>query len=577
MFCVLAAIGALAAAGSSLEDPEAPVRAPSPPRGSAPLDGKTLTIAFSRRPRSLDPAFATDRTSAILLLNMMDPLVRLGARLQPVPSLVRRWEYSDDGRTIRFALNRDGRWRNGEPVTADDIEFSWKRVLSPELDSPLAEQLFAIEGASAYHACVRLCSELEDAVGVRALGRYAFEVKLAFAQPWFVAGMSRPAFLPVSRSAVERYGEDWDEPGTIVTDGAFALAGLTDTGVSLVKNPTWRAAATVALARVEGVFVPDAVARVQAFDEGRVQALDGGRLPETDLLALAERREYEAYPSLQTWQFAFNLTTISDVHQRRAMAAAINRKRIIDNVIQHGETPADRFVTDGLDPVGRTAPPSPWMPEDGDLDAAREELALAETPKEEITLLYVDSPGNRDAALALRDAWNALGIETTLRSSSRDTYMDFRGPLGEESVDVYQLERAAHGSRRRACPGRVDLRFAAKQDDLLQRRLRPSDRARPAGARSGGPNRPLHRGRPRALGDERTDAGHPAAVADLHQSRSAVAPEHVRDRPVGTHRPGRGAYQLTDRGIGASKKGKSAPSMWPDAGVHSPIDRKRRI
>ncbi len=439
MFCVLAAIGALAAAGSSLEDPETPVRAPSPPRGSAPLDGETLTMAFSRRPRSLDPAFATDRTSAILLLNVMDPLVRLGARLQPVPSLVRRWEYSDDGRTIRFALNRDGRWRNGEPVTADDIEFSWKRVLSPELDSPLADQLFPIEGAAAYHACVRLCSELEDAVGVKALGRYAFEVKLAFPQAWFVSGMSRPAFLPVSRSAFARYGEDWDEPGTIVTDGAFALAGLTDTGVSLVKNPTWRAAATVALARVEGIFVPDAVARVQAFDEGRVQALDGGRLPETDLLALAERREYEAYPSLQTWQVAFNLTTISDVHQRRAMAAAINRRRIIDNVIQHGETPADSFVTDGLDPVGRTAPPSPWMPEDGDLDAAREELALAEAPKEEITLLYVDSPGNRDAALALRDAWNALGIETTLRSSSRDTYMDFRGPLGEDSVDVYQL------------------------------------------------------------------------------------------------------------------------------------------
>ncbi len=187
------------------------------------------------------------------------------------------------------------------------------------------------------------------------------------------------------------------------------------TGVSLVKNPTWRAAATVALARVEGVFVPDAVARVQAFDEGRVLALDGAPLPETDLLALAERREYEVYPSLQTWQVAFNLTTIGDVHQRRAMAAAINRRRLIDNVIQHGETPAERFVTDGLDAVGRTAPASPWLPEDGDVDAAKAELAEAETVKKAITLLYVDAPGNRDAALALRDAWNALGLETTVR------------------------------------------------------------------------------------------------------------------------------------------------------------------
>jgi oligopeptide transport system substrate-binding protein len=440
MFCVLAAIGALAAAGSSLEDPESPVRAPEPPRGSTPLDGETLTMAFARRPRSLDPAFATDRTSANLLLNVMDPLVRLGARLQPVPALVRRWEYLDDGLTIRFTLRQDGRWRNGEPVTADDVVFAWKRVLSPELGSPLAEELFAIEGAAAYHACVRLCTELEDAVGVRTLGRYVFEVRLAFPQPWFVASVSRPAFLPVSRSAVARYGDDWAEPGVIVTDGAFVLAGLTDDGVSLVKNPTWRAAATVDLARVEGFFVPDAVARVQAFDEGRVQALDGAPLPETDLPALAERREFEAYPSLQAWQVALNLTTITDVHQRRAMAAAINRRRVVENLTQRGETPAVRFVTDGLDAAGRTAPPSPWLPEDGDMDAAKAELAEAETVKKEITLLYMDAPGNRDVALALRDAWNSLGLETTVRSGARDTYMDFRGPLGENSVDVYQLD-----------------------------------------------------------------------------------------------------------------------------------------
>ncbi len=440
MFCVLVAVGGLAAAGSSLEDPESPVRAPTPPRGSTPVDGETLTMAFARRPRSLDPAFATDRTSANLLLNIMDPLVRLDARLQPVPGLIRRWEYLDGGLTIRFNLSRDGRWRNGEPVTADDVEFAWKRVLSPELDSPLAEELFAIDGAAAYHACVRLCTELEDAVGIRTLGQYSFEVRLAFAQPWFVASLTSPAFLPVSRSAVARYGGEWAEPGTIVTDGAFALAGLTDTGVSLVKNPTWRAAATVALARVEGVFVPDAVARVQAFDEGRVQALDGAPLPETDLLALAERREFEAYPSLQTWQVALNLTTITDVHQRRAMAAAINRRRVVDNVTQKLETPADRFVTDGLDATGRTAPASPWMPEGGDVDAAKAELAEAATVKKAITLLYVDAAGNREVALALRDAWKGLGIETTVRSGARDTYMDFRGPLGENSVDVFQLD-----------------------------------------------------------------------------------------------------------------------------------------
>lgn len=440
MFCVLAGIGALAAAGSGLEDTETPQRAPQPAKGTDRLEGDTLTMAFARRPRSLDPAFATDRTSANLLFNIMDPLVRLGPSLEPTPGLARRWTISPDGLRIRFFLRPEARWRNGGQVTADDVVFAWKRVLSPELGSPLAEQLFAIEGAAAYHRCTTGCSALADAVGVKARGRYSFVVRLAFPQPWFVASLVRPAFLPVSRDAVLRFGDDWTNPGQIVTDGPFALAGLTETGVSLVKSPDWRAAATVDLVRVEGLFIPDGAARVQAFDEGRVRALDGSPLPGNDLLALEERREFESYPSLETWQVAFNLAAISDVHQRRAMAATVNTPRLVENVTQGGELPATRFVPAGLDSVGRTAPPSPWLAVEGDLDAARAELAEAENVKRKITLLYVDAPGNGDIALALRDAWNGLGIETTVRSTPRADYMDFRGPLGEDSVDVYQLE-----------------------------------------------------------------------------------------------------------------------------------------
>jgi oligopeptide transport system substrate-binding protein len=440
MFCVLAGVGGLAAAGSGLEDSETPLRAPQPPKGTSEVDGDTLTLAFARKPRSLDPAFATDRTSATLVLNLMDPLVRLGPQLDPAPGLARRWKVSSDGLRIRFFLRPEARWRNGQQVTADDVVFAWKRVLSPQLDSPLAEELFAIRGAAAYHRCVGGCTELANAVGLETRGRYSFVVRLAFPQPWFVASVARPAFLPVPRAAVIRNGDTWTEPGKILTDGAFALAGLTDTGVSLVKNPSWRAAATVDLARVEGLFIPDGVARVQAFDEGRVRALDGSALPSNDLLALEERREFETYPSLEAWQFAFNLEAIPDVHQRRAMAAAVNRRRLVDNVTQGGEVPATRFVPEGLESVGRTAGESPWLPDGGDLDAAKAELALADGVKDEIALLHVDAPGNRGVARALADAWGRLGIKTTVRSSPPSDYMNFRGRLGPDSVDVYQLD-----------------------------------------------------------------------------------------------------------------------------------------
>ena len=75
---------------------DAAARAPAA-EGHGRVDGDTLTLAFARRPRSLDPAFATDRTSANLVLNLMDPLVRLGPQLDPAPGLARRWKVSSDG------------------------------------------------------------------------------------------------------------------------------------------------------------------------------------------------------------------------------------------------------------------------------------------------------------------------------------------------------------------------------------------------------------------------------------------------------------------------------------------------
>ena len=349
--------------------------------------------------------------------------------------------------------------------------------------------------------------------------------------------MSRPAFLPVSRQRGRcATASDWDEPGTIVTDGRVRprradrhrrLARQEpDAGAPRPRSrlPAWRASSSRTRSR-----------GCRRSTRGASQALDGAAASR-DGSARARRaprvRGVSEPPDLAVRvQLDHDLGRPSAPRDGGARSTA---KRIIDNVIQHGETPADRFVTDGLDPVGRTAPPSPWMPEDGDLDAAREELDVAETPKERdhaplrrlrrgtaTRRSRCATPGTRSAST------------TTLRSSPRDTYMDFRGPLGEESVDVYQLNVPLTVPDAGPALDVWTLRVAAEQDELLQRRLRPSDRAGAAGARSGGPNRPLHRGRPRALGDERADAGHPAPVADLHRtSKSLSLPEHVRDRPA---------------------------------------------
>jgi oligopeptide transport system substrate-binding protein len=436
---VLGAAGALAAAGSGLEDTRGPGAAERAP-GARPdaRAGTTLRIAWATPPGSLDPALASDHTALNVVRALGDPLVELGQDLAPAPGLAGRWEVSRDGRRVTFHLRADGRWTNGAPVTAGDFSYSWRRVLDPALESPHAPLLFGIRGAKAYNRCVGAdCRRLVREVGVEAPDDRTLVVTLAAPRPWFLAEVAHPAFLPVHRPTVERHGRRWTGPRRIVTSGPFTLAELGRDSFTLVRSGSWRESHRVALERVDGRVIPDGNARVLAFDGGQVQALDGTGLPGTELPALRERREYEAYPALASYLYAFNLSSITDVHQRRAMALAVDRSALAENVLQREVVPATAFIP-SAPWLADEAEPSPWLPPGGDLERARGELERAGRVERELTLLHVDEPRERELAAAVAAAWQELGIETEIRSRPRDRYLEFAGPLGRDSVDVYQ-------------------------------------------------------------------------------------------------------------------------------------------
>ncbi|HJR94336.1 MAG TPA: ABC transporter substrate-binding protein, partial [Gaiellaceae bacterium] len=139
-------------------------------------DDGVITINWSSEPPSLDPGLATDTTSSNVLLNIMDPLVKLeGENLTPTPSLAESWTV--DGTTVTFKLRSDGRWTTGDPVTAQDFEYSWKRTLSPELAADYAYQFSGIVGADEYNACKQNCDAMREKVGVTAVDNRTLRVE----------------------------------------------------------------------------------------------------------------------------------------------------------------------------------------------------------------------------------------------------------------------------------------------------------------------------------------------------------------------------------------------------------------
>ena len=404
-----------------------------------PAAEQVITIGWGAEPPSLDPGLATDTTSANVILNIMDPLVVLDENLEPQPNLAESWEVSEDGTTVTYTLRQDGAWTNGDPVTAADFEYSWKRTLSPALAADYAYQLYGIVGAQEYNACEQNCEALADEVGVTAVDDYTLEVQLTGPQPWFVGQSAHHSFLAVHQATVDEHGEQWTEPGNIVTNGAFQLeAWEHEATIDLVKWDEWRNADEVDLTRVNGRIIVDGTTRVQAFEAGEVDALDGAGLPPEEIERLKSEPYYEQYPALGTYYYGFNTANIGE-EQRKAMSLAINRKIITDEIDRTGRSQATGMTPEGVKGFEVINPNSPWLPAEGDMTQAQELMSQAADAKTNINLFHNDSPGHKEIAVAVQSMWSELGIETTIKAQEWAQYLEFLGPPPNKAVDVYRL------------------------------------------------------------------------------------------------------------------------------------------
>ena len=406
--------------------------------GSGVID-QVINVNWGAEPPSLDPGLATDTTSGDVITNIMDPLVKLDKDLEPIPNLAKSWTVSDDGTTVTFKLRDDGRWTNGDPVTAQDFEWSWKRTISPELAADYAYQFFGIVGAAEYNACKENCDALRDKVGVKALDDHTLQVELTSQQPWFVQQVAHQSFLAVHRATVEKFGRKWTDPANIVSDGPFKLARWAhDSRLDLVKWDGWRNADQVKLQRINGSMITEGTTALRAFEAGELDT-SGQGLPPVDLPRLKETPEYSQYPGLGTYYYGVNVETVPDVKQRRAMALAIDRQTIIDNIAQGDQLPASGFTPKGMPGFDTLTANSPWLPAHGDVDKATQLMSEVKNPQKDVTLLINNAPGHKEIAVAVQSMWQKLGLHVTISQQDWAQYLQFLGPPPDPSMDAFRL------------------------------------------------------------------------------------------------------------------------------------------
>ncbi len=389
-------------------------------------EDQTITVQIASEPPSLDPNLATDTTSALVINNIFEGLVRLDANGDPVPGVAESWEESEDGLTYTFMLRDDATWTNGDPVTSQDFVDSWLRILNPETAADYAYQLFFIQGAEEYNAGE---GAVED-VAIVAPDETTLEVTLKAPAPWFVPLMSHQSYFPIPMATVEEFGDQWTEPANIVTNGAFTLEEWNhEQDISLAKNPDWHGAADVSLETVEMPMIQEATTGVAAFENGEVDVQRD--IPVADVDRLKDLPEYETFPLLGIYYYGFNVENeaLSDVNVRKALSLAIDRTTIVENVSKQGQTPATSFTPEGMPGFETFSGIETDVQTTADVEMAQQLLTDAGFGEGgeplDVTIYYNTDEGHQAIATAIQSMWQQVGVNAELQNMEWKQYLDF--------------------------------------------------------------------------------------------------------------------------------------------------------
>jgi ABC-type oligopeptide transport system substrate-binding subunit len=307
----------------------------------APKDG-VLVFNAGEEPGTLDPALSHDIAGLKVLMHLFEGLFSYDPRdASPVPAVAERWEVSEDGKTWTFHL-RPSNWSNGDPVTADDFVYAWRRVLQPETASTYSQRLFLIRGAreiAAKKAGV-------ETLGARAPDPQTLVVELTHPAPYLPQLLCLNLFYPVHRATVEKAGRSWmSKPETLVGNGPYRMTSWTLNDRKIFeKNPTYRTAAEIRIKRFVFVQIADAAAGFRAYEAGQVHWLF--QAPPEFMDSLLSRPDHLHNPANAVYFYVFNTKKkpLDDSRVRRALGLAIDREKICTHILRGGETPASRII-----------------------------------------------------------------------------------------------------------------------------------------------------------------------------------------------------------------------------------------
>lgn len=382
----LVACGGSSSSGGNISDlAAATTEAPASTTPAADV-AQEMTFVLSDEPDGIDPTVTNNSFAMYVLCNCFEGLVTYDPSGSIVPGCAESWDISEDGTVYTFHL-RDGlKWSDGTPLTANDFVYSIQRVLTPSTTAQYYSMMADyIKGAKEFYEGTATAEEL----GAKALDDQTLEITLIQPTSFFIDVVSMWCYFPVQEATVSANGDRWTASAdTYISNGPFKMEQINlGEGYVLVKNENYWDADNVTLEKLTFRFILDSATALTAYESGDVDGIRS--IPSADYARLvASNAGVNVVPNYGTVYYNINCSKApyDDPLVRKALNLAIDRKTIIENVVQIDAEPAYSFLAPGYGVDGKdiTADRGTFgLSETADVEAAQAALAEAGYPNGE--------------------------------------------------------------------------------------------------------------------------------------------------------------------------------------------------
>ncbi|MBL5803528.1 peptide ABC transporter substrate-binding protein [Heyndrickxia sporothermodurans] len=300
-----------------------------------------------------DPTLATDAASFSVFGQTLEGLYTLNDKDVPVPALAEgKPTISEDGKVYTFKIRKDAKWSNGDPVTAKDFVFSWRRAVDPKTG---AQYAYMFAGVVKNATEIMGGKAKPDQLGVEAVDDNTLKVTLENAVPYLDSLLAFATFAPLNEKFVTEKGDKFGtNSDNMLSNGPFELKDWDGTGLTwkYVKNENYYDKANVKLKEVHVQVAKTPNTAINLYNTGK-----------TDITAALSAEYAKQYQNNKdalkmvessSWYLKFNQvrngkkTPLANENIRKGLAMAFDKKAYTDTILSNGSFPSNGLVPKGV-------------------------------------------------------------------------------------------------------------------------------------------------------------------------------------------------------------------------------------